>query len=163
MVSYLTISQKHLPCPPCGKMGLQSSTVVVAINKLWKLILIKAVCVVVMSLGSLRLSPGSTSQWCQTYFVLLPQEWPVRMMGEIVRLCVGNTCWLLQNGRGWGCENGGAGVCGVDHWGWVWISANACVWICWRCRTSVGVECATARSFFKSQWGARETEIESLI
>ena len=30
----LTVSQTRLLCPPCGKMGLQSWTVVVAINKL---------------------------------------------------------------------------------------------------------------------------------
>ena len=34
MNSFLTVSQSRLPCPPCGKMGLQSWTVVVAINKL---------------------------------------------------------------------------------------------------------------------------------
>ena len=32
MDSSLTVSQTHLPCPPCGKMGLQPWTVVVAIN-----------------------------------------------------------------------------------------------------------------------------------
>ena len=30
----LTVSPTRLPCPPCGKMGLQSWTVVMAINKL---------------------------------------------------------------------------------------------------------------------------------
>ena len=30
----LTVSQTRLPCPPCGKMGLQSWTVVMAMNKL---------------------------------------------------------------------------------------------------------------------------------
>ena len=30
----LTVSQTRLHCPPCGKMGLQSWTVVMAINKL---------------------------------------------------------------------------------------------------------------------------------
>ena len=30
----LTVSQTRLPCPPCRKMGLQSWTVLVAINKL---------------------------------------------------------------------------------------------------------------------------------
>ena len=30
----LTVSQMRLPCPPCGKMGLQSWTMVMAINKL---------------------------------------------------------------------------------------------------------------------------------
>ena len=34
MDSSLTVSQTRLPCPPCGKMGLQSWTVVVAINQL---------------------------------------------------------------------------------------------------------------------------------
>ena len=34
MVSSLTISQTRLLCPPCGKMGLQSWTVEVRINKL---------------------------------------------------------------------------------------------------------------------------------
>ena len=37
MVSSLTISQTLLLCPPCGKMGLQSWTVLVGINKLWNL------------------------------------------------------------------------------------------------------------------------------
>ena len=37
MVSSLTISQTRLLCPPCGKMGLQSWTVLVGINKLWNL------------------------------------------------------------------------------------------------------------------------------
>ena len=37
MDSSLTVSQTRLPRPPCGKMGLQSWTVVVAINKLWNL------------------------------------------------------------------------------------------------------------------------------
>ena len=37
MVSSLAISQTRLPCPPCGKMGLQSWTVAVAINWLWNL------------------------------------------------------------------------------------------------------------------------------
>ena len=31
----LTVSQTRLPCPPCRKMGLQSWTVVMAINKLF--------------------------------------------------------------------------------------------------------------------------------
>ena len=35
----LTVSQTRLPCPPCGKMGLQSWTVVMAINKLSNLLL----------------------------------------------------------------------------------------------------------------------------
>ena len=39
MVSSLTSTPMHLPCPPCGKMGLQSWTVVVGINKLWNLTL----------------------------------------------------------------------------------------------------------------------------
>ena len=30
----LTVSQRRLPCPPCGRMMLQSWTVVMAINKL---------------------------------------------------------------------------------------------------------------------------------
>ena len=30
----LTVGQTRLPCPPCGKMGLQSWIVVMAINKL---------------------------------------------------------------------------------------------------------------------------------
>ena len=30
--SSLTLSQTRLPCPPCGKIGLQSWTVVVTIN-----------------------------------------------------------------------------------------------------------------------------------
>ena len=30
--SSLTFSQSRLPCPPCGKMGLQSWTMVVTIN-----------------------------------------------------------------------------------------------------------------------------------
>ena len=34
MDSSLTVGQRRLPCPPCGKMGLQSYTVVVAIKKM---------------------------------------------------------------------------------------------------------------------------------
>ena len=37
VVSSLTISHTRLPCPPCGTMGLQFWTVMVAINQLWNL------------------------------------------------------------------------------------------------------------------------------
>ena len=66
---------------------------------------------VVTSLNSHRWNPGLTPQRCQCYFVLLPRNWSVQMMGEIIRLCIGDVSWLLQNGRDWGCGNGGAGVC----------------------------------------------------
>lgn len=39
-VSYLTVGQTRQPCQPCGKMGLVSGTVVVALNQLWNLRLI---------------------------------------------------------------------------------------------------------------------------
>ena len=32
-------------------------------------------------------------------------------MGEIMRLCIGDISWFLQNGRDWGCRDGGVGVC----------------------------------------------------
>ena len=35
----LTVSQMRLPCPLCGKMGLQSWTVVMAIDKLFSSVL----------------------------------------------------------------------------------------------------------------------------
>ena len=35
----LTVSQTCLPCPPCGKMRLQSWTVVMAINELSNILL----------------------------------------------------------------------------------------------------------------------------
>ena len=38
----LTVSQTHLPCPPCGKMRLQFWTVVMPINKLSNYLLIQS-------------------------------------------------------------------------------------------------------------------------
>ena len=32
-------------------------------------------------------------------------------MGEIMRFCINDVSWLLQNVRDWGCRNRGAGVC----------------------------------------------------
>ena len=112
MVSSLTVSQTHLPCPPCGKMGLQPWPVAVAIIQLWNLKLDLPGSMLVMSLSSHFWSPGSTQQRCQSYSVLLPWNWLVQMMGEIMRLCIGDVSWLLQNGSYWGFGNGGAGVCG---------------------------------------------------
>ena len=46
MVSYLTISEKRLHCPSCGKMGLQSWDVVVVI---WRLIVAGSMVVMVLN------------------------------------------------------------------------------------------------------------------
>ena len=77
-------------------------------------------------------------------------------MGEIMKLCVGDVRWLLQNGRDWGCGNGGAcWSMWADCCGWVRFSANACVWICWRWGTSMGVEWATMGRFYWKPMGGR--------
>ena len=64
-----------------------------------------------ISLSSHRWSPGSIPQKRQKVIVLLPREWPGQMMGEIMRFCIDDVSWILQNGRDWGCRNGEAGVC----------------------------------------------------
>ena len=106
MVSSLTITQMRLPwgCSP-GLWYWQWIN-----REIWTLIL--AGSVMVMSLSSHRWSPGLAPHRCQSYSVLLPRKSPVQLMAEIMRLCIGYVGWLLQNGRDWGCGNGGAGVCG---------------------------------------------------
>ena len=43
------------------------------------------------------------------------------------------------------------------------LSANACVWICWRWGTFTGVEWATMGNFIENQCGVGEAEMEDLI
>ena len=85
----LTGSQMHLPCPLCGKMELQSWTVVMAINKLFNSVLIQSwyYSGYFAKLPPLKswFDPAETPK---DYSVLLPWEWPVQMTGEIMRFCI---------------------------------------------------------------------------
>ena len=106
--SSLTVSQTRLPCPPCRKMELQSWTVVVAINKLWSLNFERSWWLdgYVVELPPLKpwcdtaempklFCPTATEMSCTNDGGLLPQKCPVQMMGEIMRLCIGQVCWTL--------------------------------------------------------------------
>ena len=90
MDSSLTISETRLPCPPCGKMGLQPWTVVVAINQMSNLDLDRSWQYggYVVELPPLKLRFDTAEM--PKLFVLLPRKWPVQMMGEIMRLCLGD-------------------------------------------------------------------------
>ena len=90
MDSSLTISERRLPCPSCGKMGLQPWTVVVAINQMSNLDLDRC-----WQYGGYVVELPPLKLWFDTaemlkLFVLPPRKWPVQMMGEIMRLCIGD-------------------------------------------------------------------------
>ena len=73
----------------------------------------------------------------------------------ITGLRVGDVSWLLHNRRNWVWGDVGAGICGQVVKEGLRFFANACVWICWGCRTSMRAEWATMRTFSWSQGGRR--------
>ena len=84
------------------------------------------------------------------------------MMGEIMRLCGGDVSWFLQNGREWGCRNGGVGVCEQTV-------ENGCDSLLMPVCGSVGAAGGTASGMgyhgsilLKTNAGAGEAEIEGL-
>ena len=71
-------------------MGLQPWTVVVAINQMSNLDLDRS-----WQYGGYVVELPPLKLWFDTaempkLFVLLPRKWPVQMMGEIMRLCIGD-------------------------------------------------------------------------
>ena len=89
MVSSLTIGQARLPCPSCGKMGLQSWTVVVAINQLSNLKLDSSWHYGVYVIEFPPLTPWFNTTEMPNLFCLTATEWTCTNDGGITRLCVG--------------------------------------------------------------------------
>ena len=140
MVSYLTFSQTRLLCPPCGEMRLQSWTVVVAINVLWILTLVRSWehggYAVELSPLKLRFDTAEMAN----LFCFAATELAYRNDGvhhEVMRrwrqLVLAEWEGLMMWQR-WSWSRR------VDCWGWVRLSTNTCVWICWRWGTSMGIE-----------------------
>ena len=156
MVSYLTVRKTCLLYPPCREMGLWSWTVVVAINKLWILKFVRSWqhdgYAVELSLLKLRFDSAEISNlFCFTatdladtndgvhhevmcrWRQLVLTEWKGLMMWE-------KWSWSKQ----------------TDCWGWVQLFANACVCICWRWGTSIGIEWTIMQTFYWKPMGGRQ-------
>ena len=123
MVSYLTINQMHLPCPPCGKMRLLKSRFNTV--EMPNLLCLPAAKMAYTNYG------GDHEVMCRWRQLTLA-DWEELRMWE-------RWSWSL-----W-----------ADCWGWVWFSANACLWICWRWGTSMGVAWATMGTFYWKSMGQR--------
>ena len=136
---------------------------------LWQLInfligfVIRAGSIVDISPGSNRWSPSSIPQRRQKIIVLLPWEWLVQMMGEIMRFCIDDVRWILQNGRVWGCRNGRAEVSeGTAEYGCDSLLMPVCGSVGGR-GTSWSKMAYYGNILLKTNAGEREPEVEGLI